>query len=150
MQYLNGFIAENVPGGSDGCNMSGVVVDLEHDGAVELPGRILAELQLDQALGVQWLPSAGIHFVLLDEGQDIQQVKHMTLKTKKEQLKWIFTSINLTSSSQYGLAKGCRLREQWSKGSRLKSTSSGSVDLPGFFPPKKYFHSCVVRYNLSD
>ena len=64
--------------------MSGVVVDLEHDGAVELPGRILAELQLDETLGVQWLPGAGIHLVLLDKGQDIQQVKHMTLQTKRK------------------------------------------------------------------
>ena len=64
--------------------MSGVVVDLEHDGTVELPGRILAELQLDQTLRVQRLPGAGVHFVLLDEGQDIEQVKHMTLHTKKK------------------------------------------------------------------
>ena len=59
-------------------------------------------------------------------------------------------SLFSTSSSQYGLAKGCRLREQWSNGSLLKSISSGSVALPGFLPPKKYFHSWVVKYNLSD
>ena len=114
MQYLNGFVAENVPGGSDGCNMSGVVVDLEHDGAVELSGSILTELQLDQTLGVQRLPGAGIYFVLLDEGQDIQQVKHMTLQTKNEKFNenLIGINYNLTSSSQYGLAKGCRLSEQ--------------------------------------
>ena len=56
----------------DDGNVSGVVEHFEHDGAVELSRGVLAELQLDQTLGVQRLPRAGIDFVLLDEGQDVQ------------------------------------------------------------------------------
>ena len=78
--HLDGFVAENVAGCFDGGDVSGVVEDFEHDGTVELSGSILTELQLDQALGVQRLARAGVHFVLLDEGQDVQQVEYVTLQ----------------------------------------------------------------------
>ena len=132
----------------DDGNVSGVVEHFEHDGAVELSRGVLAELQLYQALGVQRLARARVHLVLLDEWQDVQEVEYMALsrenKINCKKYSYLLNnnySLFSTSSSQYGLAKGCRLREQWSNGSLLKSISSGSVALPGFLPPKKYFHS---------
>ena len=147
-----------IPRSFDDGNVSGVVEHFEHDGAVELSRGVLAELQLYQALGVQRLARARVHLVLLDEWQDVQEVKNMALSEKIKStvksiavrciqlygmdLNYHFNNYLVsTSSSQYGLAKGCRLREQWSNGSLLKSISSGSVALPGFLPPKKYFHS---------
>ena len=79
-----------IPRSFDDGNVSGVVEHFEHDGAVELSRGVLAELQLDQTLGVQRLPSAGIHLVLLDEGEYVQQVKHMTLQTNRQRLSGLF------------------------------------------------------------
>ena len=58
---------------------------------MELSSSVLAELQLDQTLGVQRLAGAGIYFVLLDEWQDVQQVKYVTLQT----------DINIRSTSRF-------------------------------------------------
>ena len=70
-----------IPRSFDDGNVSGVVEHFEHDGAVELARGVLAELQLYQALGVQRLARARVHLVLLDEWQDVQQVKYVTLQT---------------------------------------------------------------------
>ena len=50
---------------------------------MELSRSILTELQLDQPLGVQGLPRAGVHFVLLNEGQDVEQVEYMALPRER-------------------------------------------------------------------
>ena len=44
---------------------------------------ILAKLQLGQTLGIQRLACAGIDLVFLDEGKDVEQIKHMTLDKKQ-------------------------------------------------------------------
>ena len=62
--------------------MSRVVKHLKHDGAVELSRSIFTELQLDQTFRIEGLASAGIHFVLFDERQNIQKIKYMTLNSK--------------------------------------------------------------------
>ena len=68
----------------DDGNVSGVVEHFEHDGAVELSRGVLAELQLYQALGVQRLARARVHLVLLDEWQDVQEVKYMALSRENK------------------------------------------------------------------
>ena len=80
--YLNCLMTKYIARSFDDGNVSGVVEHFEHDGAVELSRGVLAELQLYQALGVQRLARARVHLVLLDEWQDVQEVKNMALSEK--------------------------------------------------------------------
>lgn len=54
-------------------------------------------------------------------------------------------SKTLPSPSQKGYSNGCRHKQQWSNGSRLKVVSS-SVDVPDLLPPYNVVHSVYVKY----
>ena len=64
---------------SNNGNVCGVVELLVHNRAVVFPSWGLEELQLDQVLGVEWLASARVHLVPLDEGHNVHQVKDIAL-----------------------------------------------------------------------
>ena len=56
-----------------------VVELLVHNRAVVFPCWGLEKLELDQVLGVEWLASARVHLVPLDEGHNVHQVKYVAL-----------------------------------------------------------------------
>ena len=56
-----------------------VVELLVHNRAVVFPCWGLEKLELDQVLGVEWLASARVHLVPLDEGHNMHQVKDIAL-----------------------------------------------------------------------
>ena len=64
---------------SNNGNVCGVVELLVHNRAVVFPSWGLEELELDQVLGVEWLASARVHLVPLDEGHNVHQVKDIAL-----------------------------------------------------------------------
>ena len=59
--------------------MCRVVELLVHNRAVVFPCWGLEKLELDQVLGVEWLASARVHLVPLDEGHNMHQVKDIAL-----------------------------------------------------------------------
>ena len=59
--------------------MCRVVELLVHNRAVVFPCWGLEKLELDQVLGVEWLASARVHLVPLDEGNNMHQVKDIAL-----------------------------------------------------------------------
>ena len=63
----------------DNGNVCRVVELLVHNRAVVFPSWGLEELQLDQVLGVEWLASARVHLVPLDERHNVHQVKDIAL-----------------------------------------------------------------------